>query len=58
MKENLIIITRIKKTIEYLDNIVDNYPRSEIVLKNELKSNSYKLLEDDLIDENIETREN
>ena len=45
MRENLTIITRIKKTIEYLDNIIENYPKSEIVLRNELKSNSYKLLE-------------
>lgn len=45
MRENLTIITRIKKTIEYLDNIIDNFPKSEIVLRNELKSNSYKLLE-------------
>ena len=45
MKENLTIITRIKKTIEYLDNIIDNFPKSEIVLRNELKSKCYNLLE-------------
>ena len=45
MKESLTIITRIKKTIEYLDNIIGNFPKSELVLRNELKSNSFKLLE-------------
>ena len=45
MKENLLIITKVKKTIEYLDKIIENFPKKEIVLRNELSSKCYKLLE-------------
>lgn len=45
MKENLIIVTRVKKTIEYLDTIITNFPNKEIVLRNELSKKCYQLLE-------------
>lgn len=45
MKDNLLIITKIKKTIEYLDTIIDNFPKKEVVLRNELNQKCYKLLE-------------
>ncbi len=45
MKETLLINTKVKKTIEYLDKIVENYPKTETVLRNELNIKCYRLLE-------------
>lgn len=45
MKENMLIITKVKKTIEYLDKIIENFPNKETVLRNELNIKCYKLLE-------------
>lgn len=39
------IITRIKKTIEYIEKMVKNYPHSEVILKNKIIDNCYQLLE-------------
>jgi len=45
MKDNLLIITRIKKTIIRLEKILENFNRNEIVLRDNIKSTMYKLLE-------------
>jgi len=45
MKDNLLIITNIKKTIVYLDTVIDNFPTKEIVLRDNLKKSTYELLE-------------
>ena len=39
------VIDKTKKTIVYIENIIDNFPKNEIVLKNNLKYNLYELLE-------------
>lgn len=43
--DKLLIITKIKKTIVYLDNIVDNFPLKETILRDNLKNSIYQLLE-------------
>jgi len=43
--DKLLIITKIKKTIVYLDNIVDNFPLKETILRDNLKNTIYQLLE-------------
>ena len=45
MADKLIIITKIKKTIDYLEKVIKNYPHSEIVLKRKIEETSYDLLE-------------
>lgn len=45
MQDKLLIITHIKKTIEYIEKMVKNYPHSEIILKNKIIDNCYQLLE-------------
>lgn len=44
MKDNLLIITRIKKTIIYLDKIVTNFPNKEKILRDNISNSLYKLL--------------
>ena len=44
MKDELLIITRIKKTILRLNKIVSNFPRNETVLRDEIKNEMYSLL--------------
>ncbi len=45
MKDNLKVITNIKKTILYLDKIIINMPNCDIVLKDNLKKSMYNVLE-------------
>lgn len=45
MQDKLLIITRIKKTIEYIEKMVKNHPHSEVILKNKIIDNCYQLLE-------------
>lgn len=45
MQDKLLIATRVKKTIEYIEKVLINYPQSEIVLKNKIMSSCYDLLE-------------
>lgn len=45
MKEKLNLVNSIKKTIIYLDKVVENFPRSEYVLKDKIKSTSFDILE-------------
>lgn len=44
MKDELLIITKIKKTILRLNKIISNFPRNEIVLRDGVKSEMYSLL--------------
>lgn len=45
MSDKLLIVTKVKKTIDYVEKIVINFPNTEIILKNKLVSNLYDLLE-------------
>lgn len=45
MEDKLLIITKIKKTILYIEKIVNNYPHKDLVLKNKILKSSYELLE-------------
>lgn len=44
MNDKLLIITKIKKTIIYLDKIVLNFPNKERILKDKLIESLYDLL--------------
>ncbi len=45
MQDKLLIVSKIKKTISYVDNVLINFPNAEHVLKNNIISNFYDLLE-------------
>ncbi len=45
MKDNLLVITKIKKTIVRLDKITDNFSRNEVVLRDNIRLTMYQLLE-------------
>lgn len=45
MHDKLLIVTKIKKTIQYLEKITVNYPNKEYVLKNKINEASYNILE-------------
>ena len=45
MYDKLLIATKLKKTIEYIEKTVENYPNRESVLKNKIITCSYELLE-------------
>ena len=45
MQDKLLIISKIKKTISYIDNVLVNFPKTEYILKNNISSNFYDLLE-------------
>ena len=45
MQDKLLIATRVKKTIEYIEKVLINYLQSEIILKNKIISSCYDLLE-------------
>lgn len=45
MQDKLLIATRVKKTIEYIEKAIVNYPHTENVLKNKIISSCYELLE-------------
>ena len=45
MHDRLIIATKTKKTIEYIEDTVRNYPHKELMLKNRLINTCYDLLE-------------
>ena len=44
MNDKLLIITKIKKTIIYLDKILLNYPNKEKILRDNINNSLYKLL--------------
>ena len=41
MQDKLLIISKIKKTISYIDNVLVNFPKTEYILKNNISSNFY-----------------
>ena len=45
MQDKLLIVSKIKKTISYVDNVLINFPNAEHVIKNNIISNFYDLLE-------------
>lgn len=45
MQDKLIIALKIKKTIEYVDKVLINYPKVEYVLRNNMINTFYVLLE-------------
>lgn len=45
MQDKLLIITKIKKTINYVNDVLINYPKSEYILKNNISDSFYNLLE-------------
>ena len=45
MKDKLLIIDKIKKTITYIENSIYNYPHKYIVLKNNISTTLYDILE-------------
>ena len=45
MQDRLLIATKLKKTIEYIEKVTVNYPHAENVLKNKIIDTCYKLLE-------------
>ena len=57
MKDKLELIMNIKKTIIYLDKIVSNFPRNEIVLIDQIKRTSYDMLELSYEANTLETKE-
>lgn len=45
MKDELLLVQNFKKTIFYIDKIIDHFPRSEKVLKDKIKSTNFDILE-------------
>ena len=45
MQDKLLIVSKIKKTISYVDNVLNNFPNTEHILKNNIRSSFYDLLE-------------
>ena len=45
MKDNLLIASKYKKTIEYILKITDNFPNKELELKSRIVNNSFDILE-------------
>ena len=45
MKDDLLIIRKVKQTIDYFDKIISNFPNSEYVIKNNIADNMYNILE-------------
>ena len=45
MNDSLVIVTKYKKTIEYILKITDNYPHKELELKSRIINTSYDILE-------------
>ena len=45
MKDNLVLVNDLKKTILYLDKVIQNFPRTEKVLKDKINNTCYEVLE-------------
>lgn len=43
MKDELLLVQNFKKTIFYIEKIIDNFPRSEKVLKDKIKSTNFDI---------------
>ncbi len=53
MKDELLIITKVKKTILRFNKIVANFPRNEITLRDNIKSEMYDLLKNTYLANNF-----
>ncbi len=53
MKDELLIITKVKKTILRFNKIVANFPRNEIILRDNIKSEMYSLLKNTYLANNF-----
>lgn len=45
MQDRFLIASKFKKTIEYLEKMVSNYPHNEYILQNKIIDTSYTILE-------------
>lgn len=45
MQDKLLIVTKVKKTIDYINNVLVNYPKSEYIIRNNISDCFYSLLE-------------
>lgn len=45
MKDKLLIITRLKKTYEYVDNCLDNFPHKYLELRNMISATFLEMIE-------------
>lgn len=45
MKDKLLIIDKLKRTIIYIDKMLDNYPHKNIELKENISNSLYEMLE-------------
>ena len=45
MKDNLVLVNDLKKTILYLDKVIQNFPRIEKVLRDKINNTGYEVLE-------------
>ena len=45
MQDKLLIASKVKKTIEYIEKCTINYPHTEVILKNKIIESCYELLE-------------
>ena len=45
MKDELILVKDIKKTILYVDKMLINFPRSEKILRDKINDTSFEILE-------------
>ena len=45
MQDRLLIATKVKKTIEFIDKTVVNFPHQDVILKNRIIESGYELLE-------------
>ena len=45
MKDTLLLVNDMKKTIIYLDKIVQNFPRTEKVLRDKINNTCFEVLE-------------
>lgn len=43
--DDLLIITKLKKTILYIDKTIENYPKNYNIIKNNIEINIYNILE-------------
>ena len=57
MNDKLLIVTKVKKTIEYLDKILDNFPRNENFFKSRIINTMYDMLENIYMANIINTNE-
>lgn len=45
MQDRLLIVTKVKKIINYVNKVLENYPKTEYVLRNNISACFYEVLE-------------